>query len=265
MSEKNAQDNTVKTEGSEQQIFDFTKTAASSHNDEFQTYLHQREYQLRRSLEKRPYRSGGTYTWLLIFILMGSLVAISVYSVVQIQNQQQKIAALQQENKAQVAGVREDSEAKNIITGDGFSIVLNTQTPEGFVKNRLKTTSSYLTERESVLTSFSVKEKEILLGIDVEVTQYDNKLSREDFTKLVLTKITAKPNTKAQISPQSVSIPQNIVLTPITVEGSFIEYYTAVTADNYYVIRLYPATKENSLSTEVNTFVGTFLQNLYLN
>jgi len=245
--------------------FDFSAAGQSLQSASLQSYVQKREYETRRVLEKRPTKAGSGHIWALVFVLMSSLIGLSVYSVTLIQQQQQQIAAFEQEKIAEVAGAREDLEAKNVVTAEGFSLVFNNQSPQGFENSSTKMPSKFVEGQEAVVTSYQFAKisngEQFLSGISTEVVQFDNKLSREDFSAKVA-KIMGDSYT---VSSESLTVAKNIVLTKINGNKPGVDVYTAVTADNYYVITLFTQTKSIPGLDEVNNFTDTMLTSLYLN
>jgi len=245
--------------------FDFSAAPQTLQSAQLQSYVQKREYEVRRNLEKRPARTGMGHVWVLVFILMSSLIGLSVYSVTLIQEQQQEIAALQQENIAEIAGAREDIEAKNVITADGFSLVFNLESPQGFSSLEDKSPSRFLDDRDAVTTSYQFARitngEEFISGISVEVAQFDNRFSREEFSARVVEVL----GDTYSVSDESVIAPKSIALQRIDGGDAGVNIYTAVTADNYYVITLYTQTQGLHGLDEVNTFTDTMISSLFLN
>jgi len=259
---KNTQ-NTEKNEG--KNSFDFSFSNQIKESNEVQSYLQKHEYDIRRNIEKKPSSNSTYQVWALVFMLMASLISLSVYSIVLIQGQQKQIAALQQEKNAQVAGVKEDLSAKNIISADGFSLVLSAKSPVGFELKRESKNSAFLPGKQAVTTSYQLAKfvdgKEFISGIQIEVMPYDNQLSSEIFAD----KVTQAISADAKKTSENLSIPKGISLTKISTQNLTKHYYTGVTADNYYVVVLTSQTKDLPEMEEVNNFTNSFLQNLYLN
>lgn len=229
----------------------------------FQDYLKSKEETIqKKDKAKRP---QSTHMWALVFVLMVSLVGLGITALLQYQRSQTILAQFE---SSSVAGVSERTDVQNIITAEGFSIILDQPTPEGYELDRSSGPSEYLTELDSVTSSllaqFDQDEANIISGIEVEVTEYDNALNKTEFADLVLSQLGEDYSKMAG----EVEIPKNFSLTHLkntseTTDG--IDYYTAVTSNNYYVIKLYTQTSPFPEYITYTRFSDDLLSGLYLN
>lgn len=230
----------------------------------FQDYLKSKAETLKKT--NQATRPQSSHMWALIFVLMISLVGLGITALLQYQNTQQLLARYE---TADVAGANEGSiQIQNIITAEGFSIVLDEPTPEEYKLNRSTEISKFVPEIQSTTTSLiapiDVSGVTVQSGISVEVTEYDNKLTKEEFAEQVAQQL----GEDYVVIGDEVSIPKDYSVTKIKNNGATtdnIEYYTTVTSSNYYVIKVYMQTAQFPELISNTRFSDTLLQNVYLN
>lgn len=228
----------------------------------FQEYLKSKEEVLKK--KNKATRPQSTHMWALVFVLMVSLVGLGITALLQYRNTQELLAQY-----SNVAGVSDTQNVQNIITAEGFSIVLKEETPDEYVVSRTSDTSEYVEDVLSVTTALvaeleSTDGQPVKAGIEVEVIEYDNRLNQQDFAELVAQEL----GEDYDIIAGDISLPKDYAASIIknTSETSNgINYHTAVTSSNYYVIKVYTQTSPFPELVSHTRFSDTLLSNLYLN
>jgi hypothetical protein len=242
--------------------FDFKQPI--QRDKQFEEFVRTKEESLKRKLSPRK-PSQDRHMWALVSILMLSLIGLGVFALIQKQDNERQIAALKSKG---VAGVNESVEnpMANIITAEGFSLVLKQPAPKGFQLDRRSSSFEYLANKTAVITSFlanqKVEGKEVISGIEVSVSEYDNKLDRKAFDKQVVEKL----GPDFEIKSEDINIPNDFKLSKIQSKNpENISYYTTVTSNNYYVIKVYNQTAKYSEFSEISRFTDSILETIYLN
>jgi hypothetical protein len=243
--------------------YDFLKPIQES--DEFGNYVKKTEQNLKQRINPKTPKTShpNSYLWAVVFILMLSLIGLGTFSIVQKQKTDQELATLRNQK---VAGANENLNVKNIIAADGFSLVMSQATPNQFKLTRQTEPFGFLPDKIAVKTSLLAKipadGKDQISGIEVSVSEYDNKLDRQAFDQVVIEKLGKDYNLKSD----DINIPNNFKISKIQAQASDgVAYYTAVTTANYYVIKIYTQTSKNNDLAEINRFTDSMLENLYLN
>lgn len=246
----------------DQAQFDFKKPIESNGN--FKAFLNSKENTLKQKLSsEEPNSRVNNKSWVLVFVLMLSLIMLGTYTLLQGQENDRQVSTLK---KQQVAGILEEN-TQNIVTAENFSLVLNQQTPKGFEITRQTGKFEYLENSEAVTTKFLAKPskggQELITGIEVSVAEYDNQLDRKGFQEKVLSKL----GNAYELKSEDVNLPKDFKVSKIQAKEDLdsVSYYTAVTQDNYYLIKIYNQTSKFSDLNELSRFTDSFLQNLYLN
>jgi len=242
--------------------FDFKK--ALDQQDSFESFLSSKENIIKQRLNSHsPENKVKSKSWALVFVLMLSLIVMGTYTLLQSRHNDRELAALKRER---VAGVLEEN-TQNIVTADGFSLVLNQSTPKAFEIGRQTGKFEFLENTEATTTKFLAKPtkggQELLTGIEVSVAEYDNQLDNKSFSQKVL----AKLGSSYEIKSEDVNLPKDFKVTKIQIKNDpeSTAYYSAVTQDNYYLIKIYNQTSKYSDLNELSRFSDSLLQNLYLN
>jgi hypothetical protein len=228
----------------------------------FQEYLKSKEATLRK--KNKASRPQSTHMWALVFVLMVSLVGLGITALLQYRETQVLLAQY-----SDVAGVSDVQEIRNTITAEGFSIVLDEETPEGYVVTRSTGESDFVEGVTSVTTSFLAELENdqgdtVLSGIEVEVIEYDNRLNQSDFAESVVEEL----GENYSIVAGEIELPKDFAASIIrntsdTTDG--IDYHTAVTSSNYYVIKVYTQSSPFPELVTYTRFSDSLLGNLYLN
>jgi hypothetical protein len=241
------------------QPFNF-QTPNPSHKH-FEEFARSKEEHLKQKIGRQE--PQNRHLWAIVSFLMLSLVALGIFTLLQKQDSDRQIAALQ---KGSVAGVNDRSEFdKNIITAEAFSIVTNQPIPSSYKLERQMVSSPYLEGKPAVVSRFQAtvqKEgKDLVSGLEAWVTEYDNKLDRSSFTEQVATKLGGD----YQVQSQDVVLPKDIKVTRIATSNPSLAYYVAVTSDNYYVFKISNQTAQYSDLADLSRFTENLLESLYLN
>lgn len=216
-----------------------------------------------RSSKNNPTHAKNHQIWVLIFVLLTGLIAAGAFSV----NQTLRIQELESEFAAnpQVVGASTNSSMDNIIVGSGFSIIVDQKTPSNF---ELKTNFGrikYLNALGSTTQLLSRREKggiELLTGIEVQVVEYDNKLTEEAFLKRMQEVLGGNYT----LASEKIKVPKQFELRKFVPRSKDDPtYYVTVTADNYYVIKLYNQTAAYPEFTEDTRFTDKLIPALWLN
>ncbi len=237
------------------------KQAVEAQNSNFDSFLNNQEEALKYKLESKP-NPASNQLWLLVSVLMLSVIGLGVFTLYQKQNTEKQIAALKNQ---QVAGVKE-SDDKVIIGADGFSLVLKTPAPDAFKLDRRSVPFEFIPNKIASATRYVARinrdNRELISGLEIVVSEYDNKLTSEDYNKTVIQKL----GSGWVQQETSITLPKDIKLTKYSnpnVQSD--EIYTALTADNYYLIKVYNQTVRYPDLAEISRFSDGILDYLYLN
>jgi len=237
------------------------KEAVQAQNTNFDSFLKNQEDALKTKLEAAP-NPAPNQLWLLVSILMLSIIGLGVFTLYQSQTTEKQIAALKNQ---QVAGVSED-DGRVIIGAEGFSLVLKSTPPDSFKIDRRTIPFEFIPNKIASATRYVSRinrdNRELISGIEVVVSEYDNKLTTEDFNKTVVEKLGAG----WVVQETNVTLPRGIKLTKYTNQNvQSDQIYTALTADNYYLIKVYNQTTRYPDLAEISRFSDSILDSLYLN
>ncbi len=239
--------------------YDFEEAVNSTGTRNFKSYINRKEHDLKNSIT-------GTYprnqVWVVVFVLLISFVALSVFSFVQIQEKNELLASYQ---NRQVAGVQ-DKGMNNIISAGSFSIVLDLETPKEFNFKIEQTNFEFLEDRggqkASLLAEVNDGNKQLTSGMIVWSTQYDLVLEDKEFAEIVAKKLgenyDAHSNKIAiKNNREVIKIESNKPSDPV--------YYVSITDDNYYVIKIVNETTKDTEFVEISRFTDLLLNNTWLN
>lgn len=212
--------------------------------------------------KKKSYKPLVLTIWMLITLLSAGVIGLSYFAYVQYKENQYLIAE-NQKKKSRVAGVNESWDL-NVISGENFSIVLNQETPKGFILLSETKNWPFSKDQKSTISSFfyqtKLEDKNLFSGIKINSLEYDNKYDRESFDQLVLEKL----GKDWEIKSRDINIPNNIKLSKLQ-NNNGKSYYVTVTSSYYYLIEIENQTSSYPEFKEVSQFVDKFLANLYLN
>ncbi len=203
-------------------------------------------------------------SWLLVLVLMISLAAIGSFSLVEMKSLQGKVSKLEN-TTGQVSGVT--TKAKTTITGTSFTIVTEGEIPEGYQMNYSTTDFTYLNQDNrqgsvnTYIATISKEAKEYNTGIEVKSSEYDNAWDSKRFAEEVGKKL----GSDYIQDSNDITIQKGVKLSKFENSDNNLVYYTAVTEQNYYVIKVYNQTLQNSDLIEYSRYTSSFIQNLYLN
>lgn len=214
-------------------------------------------------IAKKPDNLKHHHILLVVFVLLVGLIVAGAFSI----NQTLRIQELENKNlkNAQVAGISEEVEVENIIVGSGFSIITDQKTPASF---ELKTEFGkivYLNLQGSTTLLLARQEKggtELITGLEVHVVEYDNKLTNDSF----LVKMQEYLGTTYVLDSNKVKVSGQFELNKLNPKSKDDPvYYTTVTADNYYIIKLYNQTAPYSEFLSETRFTDQLVPSLWLN
>lgn len=246
--------------------FDFSKIKDAQLGD-FDYFAEEKERELKYKITKQPAKKSNRFAWLMVLVLLISLLGLGTFTLDEMRNKNQLLAEYKGQN--QIAGVFDQNLLFSPITGDWFSILPKEKPPTEFIKTKTSTKSEIFTDREASNTSYvaqvdATENKKLKSGIEVSVIEYDNRYNSEQFGQFVLEKL----GKNYEIKDKNFQIPKEIKLTKIeALNNPELEaiYYTGVTSDNYYIIKIYNQTESDKKYEKITKFTDSILSSLYLN
>ena len=235
--------------------FDFTTAQDKSSN--IQQYSDYKKAELNNKIFNPKYASNKSAVWILA-VLIVCLTGLCGFTTYQIYNYEREL-----QSKANKGNIKD----AKIIAGDGFSFVIDSTIPNGFYKESSRTDFEWLEGKKGFVNSFiskdSVDGEENINGISVYTTEYDSKLSQKEFAQ----KVGEKLGDTFRLDVDKVSLGNGILLNHHSAINPRIKinYFTAVNANNYYVIKVYNQGKDNPKVNDKAEFTKNLLNNLRLN
>ncbi len=243
--------------------FDFSKTLSA--RESFEDYVSKKENDLKQTLHtSQPNYRRGNKSWVIIFVLMLSLVGLGTYTLIQNKENEKQISSLKNQS---VAGAQDVNSAQNIISAEGFSLVLNQATPSNFALGRKSGSFEIIPEKQAVTTSLLTNNTKagqtLQSGLEVSTTEYDNKLDKEAYENLIVSKL----GDQFEIKSRDINLPKEIKVTKIQSKDNSedIVYYATVTEDSYYLIKIYNQASRYPEFDDSTRFTENLLSALYLN
>lgn len=246
---------------------DFSLSELEKNN--FQDFLNNKEKEVQSKISKQQTVSK-IRNWGVVVILAVSLFSLSLLYFFQTRENNSRLDTARNQLQ-QIAGMMEEN-SKNqtlpAITGEAVAIKPKTIPPDEFGKSTDTVEFRFLTDKQgkpleaqqtSFIANILVNNQELKSGIVVQVVEYDDKHSRQSFADLVLQELGGD----FKIESRAISIPKNFQLTKIS-DGER-EYYTGVTTDYYYFIKIYRQTRDLAEYSKINKFTDSILENLFLN
>lgn len=246
--------------------FDFNSVTDLTHTN-LDKYLEEKEKAIKQQMQpSKTNRRENSFAWLFVFALLISLIGLGTYTLTESKKNRELLSDL--ETKTQVLGASDDKTKASIpISGYGFSILPDNQPPQEFKLNHKTQKSSIFKDRSEVVTSYlaSVNKEgsDHLSGVEITVLEYDNRLNQEQLSNQLVTFLGSDYEVKAK----DILIPRNLKVWKIEKKGRSenISYFTLVTTENYYIIKVYNETSKYPELSDISKFTDTILQKLYLN
>ena len=199
------------------------------------------------------------------FVVIISLVAIALvglcgYSVWQLIESNKKIDQAAAQKKLEV-------DKSIIVSGESFSLVMAANPPVKFNKVSTQSKMDFLEAKKSTLTtyqySFEKDGDEKLAGIEVNNTEYDNKLSQDSFTIKYLESL----GSEYILSSEKTFLPRGFFTNKIIPKSNpdNVAFYPVVSSNNYYIIKIINQAQNNSDLADVSKFVDGLINEIYLN
>jgi hypothetical protein len=238
--------------------FDFKKPYQSG--EDFDSYIKETEYHLKNRIDSKATHSNLLG---LVTVLTIGLLGLGGYLFWQTQNGGNTLNLLQQKK---VAGVQETA-VQNIFSGEGFSIVFKSNTPQGFESTKKSVDFPYIKNKKGVETTFFNKQdfagSIVTNSISIVTSEYDNNYDLQKFSNLVVQNL----GSDYEVKSSEISVPKNIKLSKIQKKGGSddVSYFAAVTGDNYYMIKIINESRDYPELNEYTKFTDSFLEGLYLN
>ena len=226
-------------------------------------FLEEKENAVKASLSSENKIKKGSRAWILVFVLMISLISLATYTLLKNRENERQIAVL----KSQTTTTTPEGQSKNIVTADNFSLILPTTTPDNFALERKNISFTFLDNKNGVQVNFTGKNtkagQELVSGIDIQISEFDNKMDKTTFVQQVL----AKLGDKYELKLGDVTLPKDIKVSKIQPKDGTQDqiYYVTVTEDNYYVIKVYNQAQRYAEFENVSKFTESLLPSLYLN
>ncbi len=240
------------------QHFDFQK--ALEPKSVFEDFVVTKEKEIRDRINTKSTRSNTlSLWWFVLVLLLIALLCGGVYL-------GYKYISTQTSSKTKTTQVakKTDSESipSNIVSGDGFSLLLNTPTPEGFVSEKKTVEASAITGKIATNSSFNKTIGDQKYGLEVTTSGYDNKFDRDGYDLQVLKYL----GTGSQLKDKNITLRKNITASKIVTENApNITYYTIVTVNNYYLVKISRAPESSPNSSTTNKFIDELLASINLN
>jgi len=244
---------------------EFDKLPNLPKSESFQDFIKAKKTELEEKINSHP-RSSSSSAWVIVFILMLSLVALGTFTLSQLNKNNQEISNLRTKNS--VAGST-DQNVFNYppVSGFGFTILPGEEAPDGFEISKKIQQSSVFPTRQAEVTSYIneklVSGRKLKSGIEVEVMEYDNQYNQQQFAELFVKVLGGG----FEITSNDITIPRDFKISRIDAIDKNVGYiyYSAVTADNYYIIKYFNQSSEISELKNLSKFTNNIISWLYLN
>jgi hypothetical protein len=235
--------------------FDFT--TAQDKSSSLETYSEGKKAELTEKIFNPKYNNNKSAIWVMTILII-CLTGLCGFTTYQIYKYEHDL-----EYKANKSNIKD----AKIITGDGFSFVIDTSIPNGFYKESNRIDFEWLEGKKGFVNSFISKDnidgEENINGVSVFSTEYDSKLSQKDFAQTVSEKL----GDTFRLGLDKVSLGNGTLLNhhaPVNPRIK-INYFTAVNSNSYYVIKVYNQGKDNPKVNDKAEFTKGLLNNLRLN
>jgi hypothetical protein len=234
--------------------FDFT--TAQDKSSKLATYSEGKKAELNDKIFNPKYSNNKSAIWILLILII-CLTGLCGFTTYQIYNYERELT---KNNKNSIKDAK-------IITGDGFSFVIDSIIPNGFYKESARSDFEWLIGKKGNVNSFLSKDTidgdENINGVAVYSTEYDSKLSQKEFAQ----KVADTLGDTFKLDADRVSLGNGALLShhPAINPRIKINYFSAVNSSHYYVIKVYNQGKDNPKLDDKAEFTKNLLNNLRLN
>jgi hypothetical protein len=238
------------------QRFDFQK--ALQPESAFDEFVSIKEKDIKNQLSTQSKKKPAHYFWWILLVL---LLIVAVYGAVFL-GYKYYISRQNTPTNVKTLSTKADPESLpgSIVSGDSFSILLDKASPNGFSLEKKLSETGFLPDKKSVVSTYSKILNDKNVGIEIAVSEYDNKFDRDTFDTQILKYIGAD----AELVNKNTPLKKNQLATKISLKSNQNQiYYSTVTVNNYYLIKV--TRSDKAVDTEINTFVEKMITSLSLN
>ncbi len=234
----------------------FNFASAQDKSSSIEQYSNNKKVELNDKIfsPKHTYNKSAIWILVALIICLTGLCGFTTYQIYNFENE------LQSKNRSNIKNVK-------IISGDGFSFVIDSAIPNGFYKESTRVNFDWIEDKKGFANSFLSKDivdgEENTNGISVYTAEYDSKLSQKEFAQ----KVSEKLGDTFKLNSQKVTLDNGTLLSHISPTNSRIKvnYFTAVNASNYFLIKVYNQGKDNPKVNEKAEFTKNLLSNIRIN
>ncbi len=237
--------------------FDFVKPAKVEFSSGFSLEEQKKSIEDNFTQTKKTSKTKSFAT--IISLVALALIALCGYSVWQLIETNKKIDQAVVQKKLEV-------DKSVIVSGDSFSLVMASNPPAKFTKTSTESKMDFLDSKKSTLTSylytFQKNDTEKLAGLEVNNTEYDNKLSQDSFTSKYLESLGAEYT----MSSEKTFLPRGFFTNKIIPKNNpdNIAFYPVVSSNNYYIIKTTNQIRDNGDLNDVSKFADGLINQIYL-
>ncbi len=238
--------------------FDFVKPAKVEFTSGFSLEEQKRGID-QKILETKKVSKTNSFAAIVSIVAL-ALIGLCGYSVWQLVETNKKIDQVTVQKKLEV-------DKSIIISGESFSLVMNNNPPTNFVKTSTESKFDFLDSKKSTLTkylySFQKSGVEKSSGIEVNTTEYDNKLSQDSFAAKYLESLGAD----FVMSSEKTFLPRGFFTNKIIPKNNpdNIAIFPVVSINNYYLIKTSNQLRDNPEQADISKFVDGLINQIYLN
>ena len=256
----------------DRQLFDFNSPIHGAEQP-FDEFVREAETQAHGTRFHRS--SQQTLKTLLLAVITLNIVGIGVFGFLYLDrysgSPEAEVAGVQDvtpevtQNPIQTLGG--GSAQPNVVSGSGYSVVSSSPIPEGYKQSSGRESMPGLPNAQASLSRYLIDDSQtgerIRTGFEVLRSEYDGRLTREEFATAVLEELGAENH---RVTNPSFVLPKDIRATIIEASDERqIYYYVATTQNNYYVIKIYNQTVGSAQFQAYTDFISNLDSTLYLN